>query len=104
MSADTKGVSVKILDKEYLVACPESERDKLFASVEYLNRKMQELRETGKVIGSERIAVMTALNIAHEFLEYKSRKEDYTLKVDAGIERLQAKIAGALSKGKQLEF
>ncbi len=50
------------------MACPEGEEKQLQASVEYLNRRMKELRDTGKVTGNERIAIMAALNIAHEFL------------------------------------
>jgi cell division protein ZapA len=59
-------VKVKILDKEYLVACDEDEKDVLLASARYLNDKMTDVRETGKVVGMDRIAVMTALNLAHE--------------------------------------
>ncbi|RME35147.1 MAG: cell division protein ZapA [Gammaproteobacteria bacterium] len=86
------------MDKEYVVACPEEEQDSLFASVDLLNRRMRELREGGKVIGSERIAVMAALNIAHEFLEYKREKEDYTSAVDAGLDRIRRKLESALGK------
>ncbi len=104
MSAETTPVNVTILDKEYLVTCDDSERESLHAAVEYLNAKMRELRQSGKVIGTERIAVMTALNIAHDYLEYKDRSEDYTVKVDSSIRRLQSKIDDALTKGKQFEI
>ncbi len=101
MADEAKGVNVSLLDKEYLVACPDDERDSLFASADLLNTRMRNLRDSGKVIGSERIAVMAALNIAHEYLEYKKQKEVYTENVDAGIRRLQDKIAGALDKNRQ---
>lgn len=103
MTDEQRPVTVTILDKEYLVACAENEREALYATVDYLNAKMRELRDSGKVIGSERIAVMTALNIAHEYLEYKQQKEDYTLDVDAVIRRMQAKIAGALDRGRRVD-
>lgn len=104
MNDETKPVAISILDKEYMVACSEKERESLFATVDYLNVKMQEVRDSGKMIGSERIAVMTALNVAHEFLTYKRLKDDYTLVVDAGIRRIQSKIANALMRDGQLEI
>ena len=61
-------VNVHILDKDYCISCPPSERERLEESARYLHRKMREIRSTGKVIGTERIAVMAALNIAHELL------------------------------------
>ena len=69
MSKDAGVVKVYILDKEYLVTCPEEERDALRASAKYLNDKMTEIRGTGKVVGIDRIAVMAALNLAHEVVE-----------------------------------
>lgn len=101
---EAKPVTVSIMDKEYIVACREDERESLFATVEFLNKRMRELRDSGKVIGSERVAVMAALNIAHEFLQYKRRKDDYTLQVDSGIRRMREKIAGALNRGGRLEI
>jgi len=68
MSADVKGLDVTIMGREFRVACPEDEQQALLESVSYLDRKMREIRDTGKVIGVERIAIMAALNIAHEFL------------------------------------
>lgn len=103
MSDEQRPVTVTILDKEYLVACRENERDALRHTVDYLNAKMRELRDSGKVIGSERIAVMTALNIAHEFLEYRKQKESFTGDVNIMIQRMQDKIAGALSVRRRIE-
>jgi cell division protein ZapA len=68
MSADAKGLQISIMGREFRVACPEDEQKGLLEAVEYLNQKMQEVRDHGKVIGIERIAIMAALNIAHEFL------------------------------------
>ncbi|MCM0613386.1 cell division protein ZapA [Marinobacter sediminum] len=69
MSQQPTTVEVKILDKEYLVACPEEEREALLRSARHLDSKMREIRASGKVFGTERIAVMAALNITHEMLE-----------------------------------
>ncbi len=104
MSADSKPINVTILDKEYLIACNDEERELLHRAIELLNMKMREVKSTGKVIGSERIAVMSALHIAHELLQYKERNESYTSNVDSLIRRLQNKIDDALVKGKQMEF
>ena len=103
-TAASKPVSFTILDKEYLISCNEQERDALHRAIELLNRKMREVKTSGKVIGSERIAVMAALHIAHELLEYKQRNESYTSNVDSLIRRLQNKIDDALVKGKQMEI
>ena len=65
---DKNAVSINVLGREFRVGCPEGEQKQLMASVDYLNRKMKEVRDTGKVVGNERIAIMAALNIAHEHL------------------------------------
>ncbi len=80
-------VSVRILEKEYQVTCPVEERPALLDSAEYLNRKMREIRDSGKVIGLDRIAVMAALNIVNELL--KSRGQDEVAETDLAA-RLKA--------------
>lgn len=71
MSTDPKGLQINVMGREFRVACPEEEQKRLLEAVEYLNRKMQEIRDNGKVVGLERIAIMAALNIAHELLSTK---------------------------------
>lgn len=95
---------IHILDKEYLVACPVNEREALFASAEYLSEKMKEIRDTGKIVGADRIAVMAALNIAHELLEHRHGKSEYQSDVASRLRSLQEKIDLALNEGNQLEF
>lgn len=68
MSEELTPVTVRILDKEYQVACTEDERLALLESAELLNSKMREIRAAGKVVGLDRIAVMAALNLSHEVL------------------------------------
>jgi cell division protein ZapA len=104
MSSNTKPVSVTILDKEYLISCDEGERDLLHRAAEIVNIKMRELKLSGKVIGAERIAVMAALNLAHELLEYKQENDSYTSQVDSLVRRLQNKINDVLIKGRQMEI
>jgi cell division protein ZapA len=71
MSADSKGLQINVMGREFRVACPDDEQKGLLEAVDYLNKKMTEIRDNGKVIGLERIAIMAALNIAHELLSTK---------------------------------
>jgi cell division protein ZapA len=78
------GVTVTILGKEFRVACPDDERQALIAAADYLERKLREIQASGKVIGSERTAIITALNITNELLELRRSgglSEDATQKV-----------------------
>jgi cell division protein ZapA len=68
MSADDTGMQVSIMGREFRIACEPSEQKALQEAVDYLNRKMQEIKDQGKITGTERIAIMAALNISHEFL------------------------------------
>jgi len=104
MKKDTKPLRVHILDKEYLIACPDDEREELFASAEFLTEKMKEIRDTGKIVGADRIAVMAALNMAHDLLGQKTVKDDYQLNISQRIRALQDKIDVALNQGNQLEL
>ncbi len=99
--SETKPTSVTILDKEYLIACSDEERDLLNDAANLLNEKMQEVKNSGKIIGGERIAVLAALNISHEMLAHKKENEDYTSNVDGLIQRLQEKIDATLMKDRQ---
>jgi cell division protein ZapA len=65
-------LDVSILGREYRVACRESEREELLQAVQFIDRRMREIRDSGKVAGTERIAVMAALNLAHELLRAKT--------------------------------
>ena len=68
---EPKSLQITIMGREFRVACPEEEQAGLLEAVDYLNKKMLEIRDGGKVIGLERIAIMAALNIAHEMLTTK---------------------------------
>jgi cell division protein ZapA len=68
MSKEARGLDVNIMGREFRVSCTEEERRDLLKAVDYLNAKMREIRDTGKVIGVERVAIMAALNITHEYL------------------------------------
>ena len=83
------------MDKEYRVACPADEQESLRASATFLNEKLNEIRRKGSIIGSERIAIMVALNLAHELLNSQSYKDEYD-DMDSRVSNLQKKIDIAL--------
>jgi cell division protein ZapA len=97
-------VSVRILEKEYQVSCPASERTDLLDSAEVLNHKMREIRDSGKVIGLDRIAVMAALNMANELLQTRARDE--ALEDNAGdrLRVLSDRVESVLGPGQQLDL
>lgn len=64
----SRSLDVSIMGREFRVACPEGEEDALLEAVDYLDRKMNDIRQGGKIVGTEKIAVMAALNITHELL------------------------------------
>ncbi len=77
MSSQTNvSLDVAIMGREFRVACPEDERESLLQAVTFLDRKMREIRDHGKVIGLERIAIMAALNITHDYLAAKPINPD----------------------------
>src|SRR5580698_7558855 len=77
-TAEPARVSVRILEKEYFVACPHEERAALLDAAEYLNARMREIRDTGKVVGLDRVAVMAALNLANELLRIRDQESKVT--------------------------
>ena len=100
----TRPLSVRILEKEYIVACGPDERTDLLDSAEILNKSMREIRDSGKIAGLDRIAVMAALNLAHEVLKLRAR--DVGADHDTGhrIKALRERVETALEKGQQLEL
>ncbi len=97
-------INISILDKEYKIACPSGEQSALLESAEYLDRKMREVRDSGSIIGSERIAVITALNIAHELLHSNQLKDDLNNTLPPRLKELENKVSEALHKARQLEL
>jgi cell division protein ZapA len=101
---DQARVSVRIMEKEFVVACPYDERSALLDAAEFLNARMRDIRETGKVVGLDRIAVMAALNLAHEFLKGKDRESKLDSGVGQRVRALRERVEGALEKTQQLEL
>ena len=95
MKDSVDGVSISILGKEFMIACPPEERETLLAAANYVDKKMREIQKGGKVLGTERTAIVTALNIAAELLELKTRGGVST-DVAQKLRLLQNKIDAAL--------
>ncbi|NOU24944.1 MAG: cell division protein ZapA [Methylotenera sp.] len=70
--SEIKGVDVNIMGRDFTVSCTDEERPGLINAVNFLDKKMRDIRDSGKIIGAERIAIMAALNLAHELLNSKS--------------------------------
>ena len=95
MNEELARVTVRILDKEYQVACPDDEREALLESAELLNRKMREIREAGKVVGLDRIAVMAALNLSHEILQNQANAGQADRDLLGRLRSINDQLAGA---------
>jgi cell division protein ZapA len=98
VSGKTKTLEIKILDRELRIACPEEERGELLDAVAYLDKRMREIRDAGKIVSVERIALMAALNITHELLTTKVGRgvdlSDFKRRMDS----MQAAIDQALAE------
>ena len=97
-------VSVRLLDRQYEVACPTEERSDLLDSAEYLDAKMREVRDTGKVVGLDRIAVISALNIANELIKMRHGGGSLDGDLGARLRGMRERVETALEKSKQLEL
>jgi len=97
-------VNVKILEREYQFSCPEDERNELIRSAEYLNARMRQIRDSGKVVGLDRIAVMAALNLANELLRIRDRDQSTETNVGLRLKSIRERVETALEQGKQLEL
>ncbi|OBS08052.1 cell division protein ZapA [Acidihalobacter prosperus] len=91
-------VSVHILEREYQVMCEEDEREALVASAQALNGRMRDIRSTGRIVGGERIAVMTALNLIHELMQQKTAQSLSDRALAARLQSLDATVAVTLER------
>ena len=104
MTANGARVSVRILDKEYQVACPQEEHDDLLRCAQLLNQRMREIRDSGKIIGLDRIAVMAALNITHDLIAADRADNKVDDALGDRIRMLRERVEAALEQGQQLEL
>jgi cell division protein ZapA len=104
MSPASGPVSIQILDKEYLIACPPEEREDLLAAAVYLNARLREIREGGKVIGAERQVMMAALNMANELSKSRGREQRNNTDLGARVKSMRERVERTLQQGRQLEL
>ncbi|MDD3516975.1 MAG: cell division protein ZapA [Chromatiales bacterium] len=104
MSASATPITVFIMGKEYRIACPDDERSSLLASASLLDQRMQEIRDGGRVIGADRIAVMAALNLTHEMLQMRAQRENAGRTLAMQMRSLQDRIEDALEQNRQMEL
>jgi cell division protein ZapA len=97
-------VTVRILEKEYFISCPQDERAALLDSAEYLNKKMREVRDTGKVVGADRIAVIAALNMANELLRLRKQDNEIQGAVSGRVKFMLERVENALQRTRLLDL
>jgi cell division protein ZapA len=102
MAEGPKTIEVTLLGRAYRVACEDDEREALMQAVAYLDGKLNEIRQSGKVTGSERIAVMAALNIAHELLSTKLGNGFDIGQAKRRIAAIEARLDAALAQQEKL--
>jgi cell division protein ZapA len=69
-------VNVKVLDREYTVGVEPNEREQLIASARFLDARMREIRGNNRMVAIDQVAVLAALNLAHEFLQLKKAADE----------------------------
>ena len=102
MAESAKTVEVNLLGRTYRVACDDREREALMKAVAYLDGKMNEIRKAGKVMGAERIAVMAALNVAHELLSVKLGVGFDVGQAKRRISAIESQLDSAIAKQEKL--
>jgi cell division protein ZapA len=104
MTEQIAQVSVRILDKEYQVACPAEERTDLLDSAEILNDKMREIRDSGRIVGLDRIAVMAALNMANDLIHAKARDQELEGGISNRLKLISDRVDNVLNGTQQLDL
>jgi len=97
-------VSVRIMEKEFMVTCPHEERSALLDSAEFLNARMREIRDSGKVVGIDRIAIMAALNLVNELLQTRQREAELESELAKRVRALRERVETTLEKSQQLDL
>ena len=97
-------VAIRILEKEYQVACPAGEKADLMAAAELLNKKMREIRNSSKVVGLDRVAVMAALNMANELLRRTGDEQELKDILGLRVKAMSDRLDSALGPAQQLSL
>ena len=97
----TTTVKVKILDREFQVACPEDEVDELNVSAQELDKRMRTTQSSVNIVGLERIAIMTALNSTHEYLGIKGKSDEVEGLADGKLAKLTKRLSKVIASQKK---
>jgi cell division protein ZapA len=97
-------VSIRILDKEYLIACPPNERADLQRAAALLNERLGQIREKGKTIGTDRLLMMAALNMANDLSRLQTRADRAAADFGSRVKGMRERVERALVQGQQLEL
>ena len=103
MKSTANGCKITILGKDYTVACPEEKREELIDTSAYLDKNMREIQQSGAVLGTERVAVMAALNIAHDLLSLRENT-GLTVEMETRIKNLRRNLEEALDGQAEMEL
>ncbi len=104
MNEQSTAMQVKILDKEYQVNCPPADQEALIKSAQYLDENMRKIKGRGNIHGTEKIAVMAALNITHDMLRKNRMINDTRHSTEQQVKGLEDKIDLAIASSRQLEL
>ena len=96
MSTSSEPVALRLIDREFLIACAPEEREGLLESAAYLDRKMRELRANAKTPGFDRLAVVAAISVTHEFLALRKQHSGQDQSVGDGLAAIRRKLEAAL--------
>jgi len=102
--ADSSTLTVSIMDREFRVNCPAAEQQNLIESAASLDERMRDIRDTGRVIGVDRIAIMAALNLASELLSTEGTSGEMVNSINSAINRMENKIEKTLNETTELNF
>jgi cell division protein ZapA len=102
MSSEPNALDIVIMGREFRVSCREEEREELMEAVALLEQRMREVKDGGKVAGAERVAMIAALNIAHELLTMRVGNGFDLGDVRRRIGAMQATVDRALTEQDEL--
>lgn len=95
-------ISVKILDRNYQIKCPPDQTHELQESASYVNEQMKKIQRTTNINSTDRVAIVTALNISHELLQLKKQKNNYIDIMNQRIQELQRRIENFLASTEEV--
>jgi cell division protein ZapA len=102
MSEENNLISVKVLDREYNIRCPQNEESSLQEAARFLDDQMRVVRQSGTITSTDRVAIVTALNLAHELFQLRKQKTEYVDEVRDRVQNLQNKIENFLAAKEEL--